>query len=56
MKRKKEKGAEKIRRETAVFEFGGEVTLVRSGGSDTSNQRRHRSVSVFIKLNHKNKR
>ena len=29
MKRKEEKGTEKIRRESSVFECGGEVTLVR---------------------------
>ena len=29
MKRKYEKGAEKIRRKPPVFELGGEVTLVR---------------------------
>ena len=29
MKRKQEKGTEKIRREQPVVEFGGEVTLVR---------------------------
>ena len=29
MKKKLEKGTEKIRREPPIFEFGGEVTLVR---------------------------
>ena len=29
MNRKKEKGTEKMRREPPVFEFGGEVTVVR---------------------------
>ena len=36
MKRKQEKGTKKIRRKPPVFEFGGEVTLVRLALTEVS--------------------